>query len=388
MKILLTSDVYTPYVSGVVTSLMNLKNELEKRGHDVRVITLSPDIKTHKDGNVYYIGSIGMGKIYPNVRVRRTTTRPFYNEIVDWHPDVVHSQCEFSTFGFGKRIADKLDIPFIHTYHTVYEDYTHYFCFNKKLGKKLVSEFSRFVLNKTDAVVAPSEKVQDLLTDYKVKTPIETIPTGIDVERFVHAPCREWIMEKRAEYGLSGDTLTLVFIGRLAKEKNVEELMDYLPSLRERDVRLMIVGGGPYLEDLKREAERVGVSDLVVFTGMVDQRDVSKYYHIGDVFVSASTSETQGLTYIEALSAGLPCVCRRDAALNGVITDGVNGWQYDGREDFVSHILTLADDPGLRAKMSEKASEIAVMRYSTSAFADEVITLYVQLCEELKKENK
>lgn len=382
MKILLTSDVYSPIVNGVVTSLLNLKNELESRGHDVRIITLSPNLKTHKEGNIYYIGSFSLNKIYPNMRMRHTTTRPFFNEISAWHPDVVHSQSEFSTSGFGKRVADKLDIPFVHTYHTVYENYTHYFCFSKRLGKKIASFLSRIILNKTDTVVAPSDKVQSLLSDYKVTTHIKTIPTGIDVGRFGISPSAEWIASAKAELGIADDELTPIFVGRLAKEKNISELMSFMADLKERRIHLLVVGGGPYLDELKREAAQMGVSDRIVFTGMIDPEDVSKYYHLGNVFVNASTSETQGLTYIEGLAAGLPCICRRDAALNNVITDGVNGWQYDSREDFTSRILQLADNPLLVKQMSQKASEMAVMRFSTASFADDVLSLYVKLCNE------
>ena len=127
MKILITTDWYSPAVNGVVTSVLNLRRELELRGHEVRVLTLSQDLHSSVQDGVTRIGSVAAGLVYPGVRLRTALAGRWVRELVEWGPDVVHSQCEFSTFFLARRIAEELNVPLIHTYHTVYEDYTHYF---------------------------------------------------------------------------------------------------------------------------------------------------------------------------------------------------------------------------------------------------------------------
>ena len=126
MKILLTTDWYKPVVNGVVTSVINLKKELENRGHEVRVLTLSRNYKSYVEEGVYYIKSLNLEKIYPNARAVLPHTEPLIQELIWWRPDIVHSQCEFMTFSYAAKISRKCQCPLVHTYHTVYEDYIHY----------------------------------------------------------------------------------------------------------------------------------------------------------------------------------------------------------------------------------------------------------------------
>lgn len=127
MKVLITTDCYTPTVNGVVTSVLNLRKELQLRGHEVKALTLSQTMQSFSQDGETYIGSIGAGKVYPGARVKSALASSFIQKLIEWKPDVVHSQCEFSTFFLAPKIYKRLNIPIVHTYHTVYEDYTHYF---------------------------------------------------------------------------------------------------------------------------------------------------------------------------------------------------------------------------------------------------------------------
>ena len=158
MKILIASDWYTPAVNGVVTSVKNLRRELQRRGHEVRVLTLSQTRSSWEEDGVTYLGSVPVGLIYPGARLRTALAGKWVRDLVEWGPDVVHTQCEMSTFFLARRIAEELDIPLIHTYHTVYEDYTHYFSPSQRLGKKAVAVLSRKVGSMTDCMIAPTEK--------------------------------------------------------------------------------------------------------------------------------------------------------------------------------------------------------------------------------------
>lgn len=168
MKILITSDWYYPVINGVVRSVLNLKEYLEKQGHDVKILTLSNTIKSYRAGNIYYIGSLSARKIYPEARVTNLLSKTYIKEIKKWGPDIIHSQCEFSTFIMAKTIAYECKIPIVHTYHTIYEDYTHYFIANKRMGKKAVALASKKFSDMCNAIIAPSEKTSNLLKEYGI----------------------------------------------------------------------------------------------------------------------------------------------------------------------------------------------------------------------------
>ena len=166
MKILITTDWYTPAVNGVVTSVKNLQRELERRGHEVRILTLSQSLHSWSRDGVTAIGSVNAGRIYPGARLRTAMAGRWVRELMDWRPDVIHSQCEFSTFFLARRIAEELDVPLVHTYHTVYEDYTHYFSPSVRWGRCAVAAFSRWVAAQVDGMIAPTGKVRGLLQGY------------------------------------------------------------------------------------------------------------------------------------------------------------------------------------------------------------------------------
>ena len=377
MKILITSDWNPAAVNGVVTSVKNLRRELELRGHEVRILTLALSPLSREGDGVTYLGSIPVGRIYPGARVRRAFVGKYIQELIRWKPDVVHSQCEFSTFFLAKRIAEELDIPLIHTYHTVYEDYTHYFSPSVRLGKKAVATLSRWVANHTDAMIAPTDKVRRLLLGYGVCSPIHVIPSGIDLRRFAGKTEPETLGRMRAELGIPAGNKILVNVGRQAEEKNLEELLRFRANMGRRDVTLLLVGGGPWKTHLEGVAACLGLkAPDVVFAGMVPPETVVDWYRMGDLFVSASTSETQGLTYVEALAAGVPALCRADECLDPVIRQGENGWQYTDEEAFRSYLEEFFSDPDRRQAMAQSALETAE-EYSAALFAKRVEEIYL-----------
>lgn len=377
MKILITTDWYSPAVNGVVTSVLNLRRELELRGHEVRVLTLSQDLHSSVQDGVTRIGSVAAGLVYPGVRLRTALAGRWVRELVEWGPDVVHSQCEFSTFFLARRIAEELNVPLIHTYHTVYEDYTHYFSPSVRLGRRAVAALSRWVAARTDCMIAPTGKVRTLLQGYGVRTPVFVVPSGIDLRRFQRPPvpgCRASLL---AALDIPRENLVLVSVGRLAAEKNLDELLRFRAAMGDQAVTLLLVGDGPYRAQLEREAADLGLrAPQVVFAGMVPPQQVAEWYQLGDLFVSASSSETQGLTYVEALAAGVPALCRAAPCLSGVIRDGENGWQFRDFSDFMSKLETFRAHPELRRALSEQAAASA-RDYSAEEFARRAEAIYL-----------
>ncbi|MFS0674851.1 glycosyltransferase family 4 protein [Ornithinibacillus sp. 179-J 7C1 HS] len=388
MKILITSEWYAPTINGVVTSIVNLEKELNRLGHEVRILTLSNRRRSYRRDHVTYISSIGAGKIYPGVRVTFSKDNRYIEEIAEWKPDIIHSQCEFSTFRIARHIAKKCAIPIVHTYHTVYEDYTHYFSPNKKWGKAMVALFSKKILNQASCVIAPTAKVSSLLKEYGVTQPIEVVPTGIDMNRFaveMSSYERKLLKEK---HHIPEHHKVLLFVGRLAKEKNLEEILTFVSKIKNENLTLLIVGDGPYRNELEEMAETLGIKENVIFVGMITPEKIPFYYQLGDIFVSASNSETQGLTYIEALANGLPALCRKDACLENVLEDGVNGWQYETFDQFKERLDAMLSVPELYMRLCANAKAGAIRKYSSVTFAKTLEDLYertIQMYQDTEK---
>ena len=378
MKILITTDWYVPAVNGVVTSVKNLRRGLEARGHEVRILTLSQSTQSWEEEGVTRLGSVPVGLVYPGARLRSTLVRGWVKELAEWGPDVIHSQCEFSTFFLARRLAEHLDVPLVHTYHTVYEDYTHYFSPSVRFGKKAVSVFSRWVAAQTDCLLAPTAKVRQLLVGYGVDRPVFVAPSGIELDRFAASPDPIHQAVLRRSLEIPEENLILVCVGRLAAEKNLDELLALRASLGDAPVTLLLVGDGPDRARLENLSAGLGLSaPAVVFAGMVPPAQVLDWYQLGDLFVSASTSETQGLTYIEALAAGVPVLCRADPCLDGVIREGENGWQYHSTDEFRSRLEWYLAHPDRWQAMADQARQSAEP-FSLQHFAGQVEAIYRQ----------
>lgn len=379
MKILITSDWPLSVANGVVTSMKNLQEELTAKGHEVRLLSLSESSHSYTDGPIYYIRSMPIG-IYPNVRMPLSYRHRLLKELIQWKPDVIHSQCEFFTMQFAKRISRKTGAPIIHTYHTMYERYVRYVLPGKRLGKKTVRALTRKLLKKTSAVVAPTSKMKEILSAYDMKAPIYVIPTGISLKQHKKEITEEACLLKRKSLGIAPDQPVMINLGRLGEEKNVDELLSFFVKAREAhpDLVFLIVGDGPARKDLEAHAEKLGIREHVIFTGMVDPSTVQEYYRLSDLFVCASTSEAQGLTYVEAAANKLPLLCRDDPCARDVITPGENGYLYTNEEEFLRLLQKMLADPEWRSRAGRKSAEIADT-FDKSVFGERIEALYLEV---------
>lgn len=315
-------------VNGVVRSVELLYHQLLALGHDVRVVTLAQNGHSHEENGILYVGSISAERVYPGVRISAAGALPishWLDELEAWGPEVIHTQSEFSTFMLAQRVARRCHCPVVHTYHTVYEDYTQYLFFSERLGR-MTAEKARM----------------------------------------------------RAELGIpEGDTV-LLSLGRLAAEKNHAQLVRLLAAQPEQSRPwLVFVGDGPARPDLEALTRELKLTDRVRFAGMVKPDEVPRWYRVGDIFVSASQSETQGLTYFEGMACGLPVLCRADPCLDGVVENGFNGWQWKDEAEFASALNTIISDPALRGQLHQNALATAA-RYSAEHFAQQVLDAYQQ----------
>lgn len=375
MKILLTSDHPPKNVNGVVISVMNLMNELRTHGEDVRLLCLSSTSKSYVEDGIYHIGSMPFN-IYPDVRARLNTHHPLVNELIEWKPDIIHSHCEFFTYGFVDRIARKCNCPIIHTYHTMYEHYVRY-VLPVKGSSKLVAPVMRYRLRTADVVIAPTRKVRDSLFEGGISEDVRIIPTGIDLKKYdvrLQPEERQDIFERLA---LPSDAILIGSVGRLAKEKNYSEILRVFQHLKKDypNLYLVLTGDGAYREQLEKEVDEYDLRDRVRFAGMIPAKNIYAYYQILTLFLSASVSETQGLTYIEALANGLPVIARRDPAIEGVVRNGYNGYQYETTQELEERIRQLLDDTQLRSTLQEGARE-SRDDFGTERFGERVLQLY------------
>lgn len=385
LNIGLFTETYYPEINGVANSCFMLKTELEKMGHNVYVFTTKTPGEPEFEHNVFRVPSV------PFIFLSDRRVGLFYqpklaSTIKKLELDLIHTNTEFSLGIFGRIMAKELNIPVVHTYHTIYEDYSHYIMKIKRLDKRTKSAiryFTRRCCNSASIVIVPTDKVKKLLHTYQVYNNIKVIPTGINLDKFRRDRySREEIIGLRNQYGIKEDEKTIIYLGRISKEKNIEELLRAMPMYMEQheDVKFVIVGGGPDKERLMLITEELGISRRVIFAGEQPWDVIGKYYQLGDVFVSASQSETQGLTYIEAMAAGLPVVAKKDACLDEILIDGYNGYGFETREDFYKGLDLILYDDSDNGSTAYSSNALSVVKtYSTEEFAKKVLSVYEEV---------
>ena len=311
MRIGLFTDTYFPQVSGVATSIRTLKTELEKLGHTVFIFTTTDkDVNRYEDWQIIRIPSVPFFAF----KDRRIAYRGFSTALEiarQYQLDIIHTQTEFSLGLLGVWIAKELRIPVVHTYHTQYEDYVRYIAKGMVIRPSMVKYIVRGFMSDLDGVICPSEIVYDLLMKYKVKVEKRVIPTGIELAKFERPELtKENVADLREKLGISNQETMLLSLSRVSYEKNIQAILAALPKVLEENpnVKLVVAGDGPYLSDLKAQAKRLNITDMVIFTGMIAPSETALYYKAADFFISASTSETQGLTYLESLASGTPII--------------------------------------------------------------------------------
>jgi len=383
MRIGIFTETYTPYISGLVTSELMLKNALEKKGHEVYVVTANLKdfhYDYDKKEKVLRIPGIPTG-IYDS---RLTSIYPIQavNKIRSWNLDVIHCQTEFAIGTFARLFAKQYNIPIVHTYHTMYEDYVYYITkgYFDKSSKKLLEYLTKFYCDKTiNELIVPTKKAYDLFKEkYNVERNIHIIPTGIEVDRFYEEnKNQKQISKLKKQYKFSHKDFICVFVGRIAEEKNIPFIINVTEKIikEKPNMKLLIIGDGPDKEKYENMVINKHCENNIIFTGKVPWDDVPSYYHLGDIFMSASTTETQGLTIIEAMAAGLPALCINDESFVNTVIDGLNGYLFNTEEEAKEIILKIMNDKKLQTSLSKGAKTSAEM-HSSKYFAEKVFDVY------------
>ncbi|MEG2321960.1 MAG: glycosyltransferase [Bacilli bacterium] len=381
MRIGIFSDTYIPQINGVSTSIEMLKRSLEKKGHQVFIVTINNStMKYVYEDKLIRIPGVPVGifdyrltSIYP-ARAIKT--------IKNWNLDVIHSQTEFGIGSFARILGKQFNIPVVHTYHTSYEEIVDYVTkgFFENSSKKAAEYFAKFYCDKTvSELIVPTKKTYDLFKDkYKVKRNIYIVPTGVEIERYnPNKFNKNTILKLKEKIGLKQNDVILLYVGRLGYEKNIQYLINNHANIVKKNpnCKLVIVGDGPEKEKLMKLVTKNKITNNVIFTGKVSLEEVGLYYQLGDIFVTASLAETQGLTVLEALAAYLPCVVIKDDSYKDAIIDGINGFMFKNKKNYIDIINDLVSNKEKRLFMANEAGASS-LNHSASVFGDRVLKVY------------
>lgn len=381
MRIGLFTDTYPPFINGVSTSVLMLKQGLEKLGHEVYVVTVNDESFSYKEEDgVLKIPSFPIGLM--NFRQSGIYPLKALKIIKKWKLDIIHSHTEFSIGTFARLISKQLNIPLVHTYHTMYEEYIYYITkgYFDSASKKLVEYLTLFLCDKTiDELIVPTEKAKELFKDkYKVKRDVYVIPSGIDTTRFYKKNIdKNEIINLKKDLGLKKTDFIVLYVGRIAKEKSIDFLINNFNSVLKQipKAKMIIVGDGPDIKDLIDLSKKEGLENKIIFAGKAPWTDVPKYYSLCDVFVTASKTETQGLTVMEAMGASKPVVAIRDESFELMITDKKDGLFFDDEKSYVDMIYEVYKNKKLRDEISFNA-RLTADKYSPYNYAKNVLKVY------------
>lgn len=367
------TDTYTPETNGVVTSVVSTVRALRRRGH--RVIVVGP---AHPEGD----------EEHPDVFHLRSTSFPFYPgfrmafplpaKLVAGLPsvpfDVIHAHTFFFIGCLGAYLARMRRAPLFFTYHTRFEDYTHYLPVHQRVTRAQAVWLSREFSNRCDRVIAPSEGTAELLRSYGVTSPFSILPGGVDVESFGPPDA----VPEAIRAARPGPVL--LSVGRLGKEKNLDLLLDAFAKLSARrpEARLLLAGDGPHRSELEQHARTLGCGERVVFLGALEQHELGPYYRNADVFVFGSLTETQGLVLVEALAHGLPVVAVDCPVTREIILGDAGMLTREDAGEFAESLDAFLDEPPARRLARTEAARHAAAPFGIDALAERIEKQYLR----------
>ncbi|MDN6321293.1 MAG: glycosyltransferase [Halomonas sp.] len=387
MKVLMISDVYFPRVNGVSTSIASFRGALEHQGHSVTLICPAYPVGQVDEPGVLRIRSRQVPGD-PEDRMMR------YRDLIALAPplaaeafDLIHVHTPFTAHYAGVALGHRLGLPVVATYHTLFEEYVHHYIrwLPRRWLRLAARRLSVHQCQQLDALVAPSQAMQQALTRYGVTTPTKVIATGLALESFCHTQGAQDDSDFRSHYGLPQEAQLLLYVGRAAFEKNIDFLIDMLPKVlaKHPTTRLIITGEGPAHNTLVRRAQEIGVDESVLFLGYLDRNGpLQAAYRAADVFVFASRTETQGLVLLEAMALGTPVVSTAMMGTLEVLREGEGCLiAEENHDDFATKINQLLGDETHRQQLAERAQTYAA-NWHEDVKSKELVSLYRQLAAE------
>ena len=381
MKILFISDVYFPRINGVSTSIRTFVLQMQNLGHEVHLIAPDYDAITEDEA---WIKRIPARSIYfdPEDKLMK------YGEAVKLLPtleqekyDIIHVHTPFVAHYLGLKLAAQLNIPCIETYHTFFEDYLHHYLpwMPKSIARGIARMISKRQCNAVDAIVAPSNPMLDVLRRYGVNVLSEVIPTGLQDSSFAAADGQAF----RLKYGIPLDRPMLLYVGRVAFEKNIDFLLEMTKILAEKrpDVLLVVTGEGPAEASLHKLAKTLEIEKNVQFIGYLDRnKELNACYESADIFVFASKSETQGLVLLEAMAQATPVVAIAELGTASILIEGKGALiAPDDTAQFAERVRQLLLNPEHRFELGNRAKNYALDKWTATLQAQRMIKFYEEV---------
>lgn len=409
MKIAFFTDSYYPRINGVTVSVHSYATKLAELGHSVCIVCCnyddSKDEKTHNKNHY----DLKDRDIHPNMTIFRISSSVLVFSKEDkvaklsaWHdvkhamddfkPDVVHINTEFMVGYFGLLYSRHRNIPSVYTFHTLWEEYVEGYIkfFPTYPIKKLAKELIIFFLKRANVIIAPTKNIEKVIRNYKIERDVKILPTGIpaapDVGKFVK-PIFFSQLHKLLPYIQKKHIL--LYVGRVVKEKNLEFLFPVFKEVKKtvKDAALVVVGGGPELENLKAKAKKLGIAWEFCFAGYRTKEELAYFYSISDVFVFPSKTETQGLVTIEAMMAGLPVVAIGEMGTVDVMQGDNGGFMVkDDVKEFSDKVVQLLTDKNLHQQKSAEAKTWA-QQWSIDTLTPKLISYYEEAIR-IRREGK
>ena len=383
MNIALFTDTYPPFINGVSTSVHNLACTLRDHGHNVLVVTTrSDDGELELKDNVLRVPGVEMKKLY-GYRLTKVYSSDIFNIVRDFDPDVIHNQTD-STIGlFAKICSRQLNCPIVYTYHTSLEDYTYYIThgFFDRAAKMIVRQYSNIIAKMSTEYITPSIKTKEFMRFTGNDIYVNVIPTGFDFSLFQEDKIdKEKMREFKEKRKITDKTKIFLILGRVAKEKSMDVSIrcfaNYHFKHPEVDKRLLVVGNGPQREELEALANELQINDVCEFIGAVPASEVPFYYNMADIYTSASVTETQGLTFMEAMVSGAIVIARYDDNLSETIIDGKTGFFFTSEETFTKKVEKIFEmEEGKLNQIKENALKICDV-YSIENFYQNIMGVY------------
>ncbi|ADE15628.1 glycosyl transferase group 1 [Nitrosococcus halophilus Nc 4] len=359
MKICMLTNTFTPHVGGVARSISNFTAEYRRLGHQVLVVAPLFEGTPLQEQDVIRIPAIEHFR-GSDFSIPLPVPGRLAAALKKFAPDVLHSHHPFLLGDTALRIGAAQNLPVVFTYHTMYEQYTHYVPADSPRLKRFAIDLASGYCNLCDGVIAPSDSIARILRQRGLKVPMEVIPTGVEVEYFVRGDGQAF----RRDQGIPADAFLVGHIGRLAPEKNLNFLSNAVAQflLQNEKARFLVAGDGPSAPEIKRLFESLGLGSRLDFIGILKGSDLANAYQAMDVFVFASQSETQGLVLAEAMAASTPVVALDAPGVREVVIDHRNGrllFQEDAKEFAAALSWMCSLTPAERRNFEEAARETA-----------------------------
>lgn len=381
MKIAIFTETYFPFISGVVTHIEMLKNCLVENGHEVLIVTTSPKARCHfvKDG-VLYCPAIPLKRIY-GYGISNPLNIQRLLIIKDFNPDILHIHTEFSMGIFGIYAAKKLKKPIVYTLHTMYDDYMFYVAPERfqNMVKPAAHLYFKKTANKATEIIGPSPKVAEFLRRCGVERHINIIPNNVDLSDFMKENVKpDDINSVKQRLGINEGDTSICFVGRLGKEKSIDVLIEYFSAHFKNmpSYKIFIIGDGPEKDNLNAQISRLGMNSQIKLLGPIKHDELPPYYHACDLFATASLSEMNSISMLEAMASGLYVLQRLDIYNKGQISCGENGNLYETAAEFAALVKEEGEmNKEQRAQRSEIVTNYT-KKYGKQEFIDQVLNVY------------